>query len=34
MKWVVEPGMFDLMVGGSSASVQTIPLEVQEGQTR
>ena len=37
MKWVVEPGQFDLMVGGSSAAVQTVGLEVQavqEGQTR
>ena len=28
MKWVVEPGTFDLMVGGSSAVVQSVALEV------
>jgi beta-glucosidase len=33
MKWVVEPGTFDLMVGGSSAAVKSVPLEVQAGQT-
>ena len=27
-KWVVEPGAFDLMVGGSSVQVQTVTLEV------
>jgi beta-glucosidase len=27
-KWVVEPGLFDLMVGGSSASVKSVSLEV------
>jgi beta-glucosidase len=33
-RWVVEPGTFDLMLGGSSASVKTVPLEVQPGQAR
>jgi len=28
MKWVVEPGTFDLMVGGSSAQVKTVSLDV------
>ena len=28
MKWVVEPGAFDLMLGGSSAQVKTVTLEV------
>jgi beta-glucosidase len=28
MKWVVEPGVFDIMVGGSSAQVNTVQLEV------
>ena len=28
MKWVVEPGAFDLMLGGSSAQVKTVGLEV------
>jgi beta-glucosidase len=28
MKWVVEPGAFDLMLGGSSAQVKTVMLEV------
>jgi beta-glucosidase len=27
-KWVVEPGAFDLMVGGSSAQLQSVVLEV------
>jgi beta-glucosidase len=27
-KWVVEPGAFDLMVGGSSAQLQSVALEV------
>jgi beta-glucosidase len=27
-KWVVEPGAFDLMVGGSSAQVKSVALEV------
>ena len=27
-KWVVEPGAFDLMLGGSSAQVKTVALEV------
>jgi beta-glucosidase len=30
MKWVVEPGTFDLMVGGSSAAVQSVALEVRQ----
>ena len=34
MKWVVEPGTFDLMVGGSSASVQTITVDVVGAQSR
>ena len=34
MKWVVEPGAFDLMVGGSSANVQTITIDVTGAQTR
>ena len=28
MKRVVEPGWFDIMVGGSSVDVQTLGLEV------
>jgi hypothetical protein len=28
MKWVVEPGAFDLMLGGSSAQVKKVTLEV------
>jgi beta-glucosidase len=28
MKWVVEPGAFDLMLGGSSAQTKTVALEV------
>ena len=28
MKWVVEPGAFDLMVGGSSAQVKSVRLDV------
>ncbi|HEU4721640.1 MAG TPA: glycoside hydrolase family 3 N-terminal domain-containing protein [Gemmatimonadaceae bacterium] len=28
-RWVVEPGVFDLMVGGSSAQVKSAPLEVR-----
>ncbi|HEU4993525.1 MAG TPA: glycoside hydrolase family 3 N-terminal domain-containing protein [Gemmatimonadaceae bacterium] len=28
MKWVVEPGTFDLMIGGSSAAVKSVTLEV------
>lgn len=28
MEWVVEPGVFDIMVGGSSAHVETVQLEV------
>ncbi len=28
MQWVVEPGLFDVMIGGSSAQVQTVVLEV------
>jgi beta-glucosidase len=28
MEWVVEPGVFDIMVGGSSAQVNTVRLEV------
>ena len=28
IEWVVEPGVFDVMVGGSSAEVQTVRLEV------
>ena len=28
MKWVVEPGVFDLMVGGSSATVHSVSLQV------
>ncbi|HTP10000.1 MAG TPA: glycoside hydrolase family 3 N-terminal domain-containing protein [Anaerolineae bacterium] len=28
MERIVEPGVFDLMIGGSSEQVQTIPLEV------
>ncbi len=28
MKFVIEPGMFDIMVGGSSARVQTVTLNV------
>ena len=28
MQRVVEPGLFDVMVGGSSAQVQTVVLEV------
>ncbi|MEO8562089.1 MAG: glycoside hydrolase family 3 N-terminal domain-containing protein [bacterium] len=27
-KWVVEPGVFDLMVGGSSAQVKSVELDV------
>ena len=27
-KWVVEPGAFDLMLGGSSAVVKSVALEV------
>ena len=34
MKWVVEPGTFDLMVGGSSVKVQTIAIEVAGAQSR
>ena len=34
MKWVVEPGTFELMVGGSSANVQTIPIDVVGAQSR
>jgi beta-glucosidase len=26
--WVVEPGAFDLMVGGSSAQVRSVTLDV------
>jgi beta-glucosidase len=28
MEWVVEPGLFDVMVGGSSAQVSTVQLQV------
>ncbi len=28
MEWVVEPGVFDIMVGSSSAHVETVQLEV------
>jgi beta-glucosidase len=28
MKWVVEPGAFDLMLGGSSTGLRTVTLEV------
>lgn len=28
MRWLVEPGQFDVMVGPSSAQVETVPLEV------
>ena len=28
MKWTVEPGVFDVMVGNSSASTSTATLEV------
>jgi len=28
MEWVVEPGLFDVMVGGSSARVSTVQLQV------
>jgi hypothetical protein len=28
MEWVVEPGKFEIMVGTSSADVQTVVLEV------
>jgi beta-glucosidase len=31
MKRVVEPGWFDIMVGGSSVDVKTVPLEVVAG---
>jgi beta-glucosidase len=34
MKWVVEPGTFDLMVGGSSVNVQTIAIDVVGVQAR
>ena len=30
MQLVVEPGLFDVMVGGSSAQVQTVVLEVAD----
>lgn len=30
MQWTVEPGMFELMVGGSSQKLETIMLEVVE----
>jgi beta-glucosidase len=29
-KWVVEPGTFDLMTGGSSAAVQSVALDVAQ----
>jgi beta-glucosidase len=28
MKWVVEPGTFDLMLGGSSAQTKSVALDV------
>jgi hypothetical protein len=31
MQLVVEPGLFDVMVGGSSAQVQTTTLTVKSG---
>ena len=34
MTWVVEPGTFDLMVGGSSANVNTITIDVVGAQSR
>ena len=34
MKWVVEPGAFDLMLGGSSAQVKTVTLEVAGSAAR
>ena len=33
-KRVVEPGTFDVMVGGSSVQVKTATLEVQRGGAR
>jgi beta-glucosidase len=29
MEWMVEPGIFEIMVGGSSVDVQTVLLEVK-----
>jgi len=34
MKWVIEPGTFDLMVGGTSANVRTISIDVAGAQLR
>ena len=31
MEWVVEPGMFEVMVGGSSVDVQMVMLDVVQG---
>jgi beta-glucosidase len=30
MKWVLEPGMYDLMVGGNSVALQSAALDVKE----
>jgi beta-glucosidase len=31
MEWIVEPGIFEVMVGASSAALHSLPLEVEKG---